>query len=673
MSGRWFSSFKIATFALLCSTPASAQEVGGFRFLITETSILNYHIDNRDTDRLNDNYGEWLNRLNVQANKGPFTVQLRLDSAIYAFKPNPNTIAREQADSERDAIQKRANVTGNSFEEERAHFIDQQTLAFGRNLSSRYINTLYPSKLAVTYNKQGVDLTLGDFYTQLGRGMVLALRKADELATDTTLRGAKLEYRPDLGKMRFQVSLLAGFTNPLRVDEVSGRQLTQKTSGLEAALFPLAPEPNSTYYITDPQPSFATDRILGARIEHGIREVQVSVQSAYLSRTGASFYKSIDLNSPTRSVRDVVNSSVGIQVPDLAGHGSFYIEGAIQSMEKPYMPSDMPSEFQRQQRNLVGRLSGGQALYALLALYGGPVTITLEGKHYDRFYPLMASVANGTSEFLSLQYSGVPTTEAIWSDVQFNAFNACVTGGRARADVKATQQLLVYGSLGGYVSHSERVTTCGEDEVQDADGNILLPPGKAALLRNVVWDPWVGFEWNAASNRSHVYASVGSRWDNTSHPEVYAGIDDAITTFYREYYHIRYDMVTKISGPWSIQTAGFHRYRFKPEQKSTPWYEGENYLSLLYSPKMTAAFGYEYSTAFGELRNYYNGQILYRYTTDKTLRLFVGQSRPALRCVSGVCRQFPAFEGAKLEAVVRFLVLLYSSFSSAPKTLLSQW
>lgn len=100
--------------------------------------------------------------------------------------------------------------------------------------------------------------------------------------------------------------------------------------------------------------------------------------------------------------------------------------------------------------------------------------------------------------------------------------------------------------------------------------------------------------------------------------------------------------------------AGFHRHRFKPEQKSTPWVEGENYLSLLYSPKLTAAFGYEYTTIFGEHKNFFNGQILYRYTTDKIIRVFAGQSRPALRCVSGVCRQFPAFEGAKVEAVLRF-------------------
>lgn len=638
----------------LLSAPASAQELGGFRFLVTETSILNYRVDNRDAERTNDNYGEWLNRLNVQASRGPFTAQVRLDSALYFIKPDPNLLAREQANAESGAIQDRANTDGVSFDEARAGFIQQQTIAFGRDLSTRYVNTFYPSKLALTYSKQGLDLTLGDFYTQLGRGLVLALRKADELATDTSLRGAKVDYRPDLGKMRLGVSLLAGFTNPLRVDEVSGRQLTQLTSGLEAAIFPLAPAPNGTFYLPNPQPNFATDRILGARIEHGVKEVQLSFQSAYLTRTSADFYDRLDLNAPTRSAREVINSSVGLNIPNIVDHGNFYIEGALQSMDKPYVAQGTSPEFQQDQRNFIGRLSGGRALYALLTLYKGPVTVNMEGKHYDRFYPMMASVSRGATEFLPLQYNGVPTTEPIWSDVQYNAFNACITGGRIRTDVKAHQRLLVFASMGGYVSHSERVTTCGQEQELDDEGNLQPPRGKTAEIRNVIFDPWVGFEWNAADNRSHVYASGSSRWDNTSEPEIYAGIEQPTTTFYRELYHVRYDMVTQISGPWSIQMAGFHRHRFKPEQKSTPWVEGENYLSLLYSPKLTAAFGYEYTTIFGEHKNFFNGQILYRYTTDKIIRVFAGQSRPALRCVSGVCRQFPAFEGAKVEAVLRF-------------------
>ena len=37
-----------------------------------------------------------------------------------------------------------------------------------------------------------------------------------------------------------------------------------------------------------------------------------------------------------------------------------------------------------------------------------------------------------------------------------------------------------------------------------------------------------------------------------------------------------------------------------------------------------------------------------------TVGLFVGQRRGAIRCVSGVCRKFPPFEGARIEITSRF-------------------
>jgi hypothetical protein len=36
------------------------------------------------------------------------------------------------------------------------------------------------------------------------------------------------------------------------------------------------------------------------------------------------------------------------------------------------------------------------------------------------------------------------------------------------------------------------------------------------------------------------------------------------------------------------------------------------------------------------------------------VQVFGGQRRGAVRCVSGVCRQFPPFEGANIELIVRF-------------------
>jgi hypothetical protein len=36
------------------------------------------------------------------------------------------------------------------------------------------------------------------------------------------------------------------------------------------------------------------------------------------------------------------------------------------------------------------------------------------------------------------------------------------------------------------------------------------------------------------------------------------------------------------------------------------------------------------------------------------VQLFVDQRRAALRCIAGICRVYPAYEGARLEVVSRF-------------------
>ena len=65
----------------------------------------------------------------------------------------------------------------------------------------------------------GLDVTAGDSYVQFGRGLVLSMRKVDELGVDTTLFGAKASYEKD----PFGVTVIAGLANPARVDEPTGR------------------------------------------------------------------------------------------------------------------------------------------------------------------------------------------------------------------------------------------------------------------------------------------------------------------------------------------------------------------------------------------------------------------------------------------------------------------
>jgi hypothetical protein len=64
--------------------------------------------------------------------------------------------------------------------------------------------------------------------------------------------------------------------------------------------------------------------------------------------------------------------------------------------------------------------------------------------------------------------------------------------------------------------------------------------------------------------------------------------------------------------------------------------------------------GFEYTTLSGYPTYYLNGSVFYRFASGSNLRLFVGQERAAFKCAMGVCRFFPAFDGARAELTLRF-------------------
>jgi hypothetical protein len=578
---------------------------------VTETAIVAQRFNARDGEIANDQgYFAFLNRLNLVLGWKKLTLGARLDSSLYAFRPEDRAFPSAQE-------QRNAQVDG----------------------ATRYRDAIYPAKVFVTYKSEGVELTVGDAYAQLGRGLVLSVRKVDELGIDTTILGAKLIATKDI----FGLTLLGGIANPARVDEPTGR-----------ALFLAHALPGDRL---GAQPVFGSDRVFGASLTAGRGlPVVASTNAVVLSRCapyrynadgtindGAfdaplgtcepasreTFLASLPSVTPILKSRETINASQTVEIPNLWGHGNLYLEGAVQKRDAE-SPTDPSTE--------------GNALYGAFVTSGGPVTNTVEFKSYRNFYPLTGSVnISRASAFANIAYSAPPTAEPVITDTMFGAFNVCVTGGRDRLDYRLTDTLLVYGTFGYFRSQSEQPG----GQCDHLGRSTSTTPDEST---NLVTDLSAGAEWRFDDDRSIAFFNVTGRND-------VKGSGDA---YYREIAG-QYSVTKYIAGPYAIELAGRHRYRIQDHENirgdsfaGEPWWQGEHQTALKVAPKWILSQGVEYTSYVGQPSTYLNGGVLYRFSSQSNIRLYAGQNRGGLRCVSGICRVFPAFSGARAELTLRF-------------------
>lgn len=605
---------------------ASAQDqpdrpADNFRFSTTSTSTAIYSGNNRDTRSgevetlANDNYALASQRLSTLASAGPWVLGLRLDGAYFLARPDPTHIGLDLVDLRR---QQGAPAPGEPSDSD---YFRQKVYESGSELSNRYINWLVPAKYSVAYRTRTTQVTLGDFYAQFGRGLVLSVRKDDALASDTTIRGARLGLSTHAEKTRIRFTSLAGSANPLRMDQASGRYLGTQASGRQGfqhateAGMPRAIDtdfaPRTDECITTATCSYAPDNLYGAQLELSPPGLKFTTQASLLTRH--------TILSPdiVRGAHQIVTASQTVEFPSVVDFGSLYLEGAGQ--ERIY--EGAPSQ-------------NGYALYSNLDLSAGIFGFVFEGKHYRAFYPLSAGISTARArEFNQVQYSRVPTTEPVWNTTQFENFNTCTSGGRGKLDVHLTKRASVFTWVGRYNTWAESVAN---EECEINPENL-----------NRIWDLATGTEIQSHDRRSTTELSVGVRDDTT---ERNLGTEKNPTfVFYREAY-VRYDALFHVSGPYSIQFVGWHRVQNQtlggPED---PWALGQTLTALDVARFGNIAFGFDYDTDPRTPDLYFNGQFTYRISSGNSLGLFVGQRRGAQRCVAGVCRVFPPFEGARLD------------------------
>ncbi|HZF51883.1 MAG TPA: hypothetical protein VE093_24695 [Polyangiaceae bacterium] len=678
----------LATAALL--TPAAQARAAEIESVlgepmaidITNTAIFNYRFDNRNDDLgkvgtlVDDYYGEWLDRLNVQVGFWRLRFGLRLDVSTFIA-----------SNTQRDALPlaRERLLPPNPDGRDEA----EESNKLRRELNTRFLNTIYPAKLWVDYMQPGFQVTLGDFYAQLGRGLVFSVRKVDELALDTTVRGAKVVFNQELGPIRLSATALAGLMNPLRVDEATGRRLHGSGSPLFFG-FPEAKDLTTFNHVgygtpvkvPEPaQPSYLEDTVVAGRVEVGVPFAQVAVNGSLLLRKDdyeADHQRCLNRNSergeseprepcralypdfgesgfPARTRNSIRTFSASLNVPNIAKHGDLYLEVAGQQLRDGHLSAIDEAGVEARAEDL-----SGYAIYGSANAHWGPATLSLEGKHYRSFFPLSANVDRvspgfSAEEFEAVAYSQPPTVEPIYVQA-IGSPNVCMTGGRGRLDYRFSKSASIYGWVGRYVSFSEAATSNDTCETSPE-------------LQTNTWDIAVGSELQFEGGKSHSKVWAGGRVMSLEVPtDGYAYVEGFTDLFYQEGY-VRYDVVKHLTGPFSLQFQGVHRRRYEAQiAAESPWYEGENYTALQWSPHISAIFGYEYfvkpdpETEEVHVDHYVSGGFQWKSGSHEklwqqlfdTVQVFVGQRRGAVRCVSGVCRQFPPFEGAKLEIVSRF-------------------
>lgn len=591
---------------------------------ITDATTLIYAWNNRNFSSgdaatvADDNWGVWYNRLHAQVTRGAFRFGFRLDNAWFYRSPDATSGAIELADR-RAPSESTTTLPA---------FFRQKELELGQELSNRYINWVYPAKLYASYTERAYEFTVGDVYAELGHGMVLSVRKRDELSSDDTVRGLRASGEVHVGSARVRLTALGGSLNPLRMDEGTGRYLgvdASVTHGFLAVTEAGMPRAISTDFAqsgancaTTRTCTYAPDRVAAGELTADLGSVQLASQGSLLLRQAA-------LHPDAVRSANIATVSESATLSTRDGRGGLAVDVAEQTLSYDNAALGMPP---------------GYGVYATGSYDFSPLVLELEARHYRRLFPLYANVnVDSAREFSPVAWSAPPTTEAQYIDTEFGNFATCVSGGRGRADYAVVRGISAFAWAGYWQTFAERTPNERCDTTRE--------------LRNDVVDLAAGVELRPGDARSRATVTLGGRLDENAVPHTVLG-GPTLRTYYREAY-LRYDVVQALGGPFALELHGWHRRRYEPFGLQLPaWWEGEHTTGLDWGQAWAFAFGTEYDTDIPPPTTYFNGSVRYKPSSDSSIGLFVGQRRGALRCVGGVCRVVPGLEGIRLDANVRF-------------------
>lgn len=301
-----------------------------------------------------------------------------------------------------------------------------------------------------------------------------------------------------------------------------------------------------------------------------------------------------------------------IDAPRLTDHVGLYLEAMSQLVDTAPATDD-PIAF---------------ALYGAATAYLGQATLLFEGKAYGALTPLRPDL--DAPAFDTVAYSSPPTVERVLQVLENPQRD--IAGGRLRADWSFSPTLVAYVNYGLF---------------RDWQG--YADPDTLDIRPGTIHDPYAGVEARWDHARSWAIASAGWRLVTLA-----GGAPGEIV---RGDAHAELDVSQALDDQWSLTLHALHQEREKHESPilDHEFREGTIDAGFRLRPWIAVSGGLDYTTEPTQPeRTYPHANVAWDITPSSSLRLFVGSARGGLKCVSGVCRIYPPFEGVKLTATLRF-------------------
>lgn len=579
----------------------------------TNTLFAEARTDNANGTLGDDHYAIVVNRLNLNGNAGDVSSQLRVDAFYLANFCNADRWDYAPADrngdgfadafdygtteggvirSERDdGIRDGIDLTGDGIPD--VSDIDGDGIAdpfpsrcvpiprrvtgaprhaYPDSYDWAYRNDIVLERLNVSYRRGDWTLTAGDTFRQLGRGIVLAVRKVDEAGLDIALRGGSVEYRGD----DHRLAVFAGRANPANLDAI-----------------------NQQY--VEPVDDVIAGYDYQLRAVDGLR---LNFFAAYLEQGEPLF--------PDRGGRDFnFSQGVGVTLPSLTDWLSIYAEGDVQT------------------RRVGDTSTMGLAAYLTADFVHRDFSVLAESIALDDFE--QAGSGNTALSGARFAYNQAPTLERIDQET-LNA--SSVLGARLRVE-----QYIFAADTTLYASGNVLVNHRGQpDELRQMHG-------------------YAGVKTYYANGSSRIEVSGGYRDETQTNLPAIETAFATLTPGHNQLKSMRHgelDWVHAFGAGNAFHLTSRNEFR---ELENEPRQRGSLLVGLERSGlgAATFEFGYNNEVTGPGIRTFFFAGILKWEATDwLTCTATGGTQRGGIKCINGVCREYPAFSGARLELVGRF-------------------